>query len=217
MTLDCATDGEGRRANEHGGAFIAVLLALVVLSILGLSLALVTQSEVQIAVNELGAQRTFYGSDSGVHLAIARVLTVSSSVDNATVTAVTPMSFVLPEVRHVVQPGGSGPLATMTVPFAQRVEVTPFVPIRGTYCDMCPAAYGEVQLMNVNHAVVATADRVGWTEADGTPVEDAISEAHKQLFLMIGLQPWWPPHWESIADEEQVAKVTQQTQGVVRE
>lgn len=203
-----------RLSSEAGSAYLVALLVLIVLSILGLSLALVSQTEMQIGANELTSHRALYGAEAGVQMAISRVLTVNSSVDNATVPSVTPMTFVVPETRMTLDTSGNAvaiPFGSETNHFAERVEVSPFVPIRDSYCDLCPAAEGDVQLENVNHALVATSDRLSWTGNNTTPDTTVASRgATKQLFLMVGIQPWWPPQWEAIADQVQVSKVKQE-------
>lgn len=214
-----------RTESQSGSAYIIALLVLLVLSILGLSLALISQTELRLGANELTAHRALYGSEAGVHLAVARVLTVNSSVDNASVTAVTPMSFTLPERRLGLDYTDAAQLRPTVVEldpgvgdthFAEQVEVSPFIPIQDTFCDMCPAAEGDVQLLNVNHALVATSERIAWN-GDDIPTEDEIEDsprsARKQLYLMVGLQPWWPPRWESIADDLVTQTVVQETMG----
>ena len=214
-----------RTESQSGSAYIIALLVLLVLSILGLSLALISQTELRLGANELTAHRALYGSEAGVHLAVARVLTVNSSVDNASVTAVTPMTFTLPERRLGLDYTDAAQLRPTVVEldpgvgethFAEQVEVSPFVPIQDTFCDMCPAAEGDVQLLNVNHALVATSERIAWNGGDEPTeddIDDATRSARKQLYLMVGLQPWWPPRWESIADDLVTKSVVQETMG----
>ena len=62
-----------RRANasEAGSAYLATLLVLVVLTILGLSLAVITQTEVLIGGSEKQATRQLFDAGSGVELAAA--------------------------------------------------------------------------------------------------------------------------------------------------
>jgi hypothetical protein len=219
-----STHNPPRRA-ERGTAYVIALLVLVVLSILGLSLALISQTEQQLGANELTTHRAMYGAEAGMQLAMARVLTVNSSVDNASVTSVTPMTFLLDEdrfdlvydtnLRPTVVPDPPGILETH---FAEHVVVSPFIPIRDTFCDLCPAAEGDVQLLNANHAVVSTSQRIAWNGANSEDLTDgdidaAPKSARKQLYLMVGLQPWWPPRWEAIADDLQTSKVVQETLG----
>ena len=63
-----------KRAHQQGSAYVITLLALVVLTILALSLTLVTQSEMQIGTNERIIQRIFYAADSGIAATTARAL-----------------------------------------------------------------------------------------------------------------------------------------------
>lgn len=209
-----------RRRSEAGSAYIVALLVLVVLSMIGLALSLVSQSELQIGANELTTHRALYGAEAGINLAIARVLTVNSSVANATVTAVQPMSFTLPESRFIYDASGNPIPRTPgsgDSRFGERVVVSPFVPIHEGPCDGCQQALGDVNLLNVDHAVVATAERITWMGNDDKPdqatIDAAPRSAQKQLYLTIGLAPWWPPKWEAIADEAQVKKVLQETMG----
>jgi hypothetical protein len=60
-----------RRA-ERGSAFVVALLVLVVLTIAGLALTLMTQTEMRIGANEREANRTLYATDSGIEVSSAR-------------------------------------------------------------------------------------------------------------------------------------------------
>ena len=61
-----------RGGSESGSAYILALLALLVLSIVGLSLIFITETESQIGVSERMLARTFYAADSGIPIAVAR-------------------------------------------------------------------------------------------------------------------------------------------------
>ena len=62
------------RPAERGSAYLVALLVLVLLTIIGLSLSLITQTEMQIGANERLIERSFYVADSGISLATARTL-----------------------------------------------------------------------------------------------------------------------------------------------
>ena len=65
----------GRRHRPAvGSAYLVTLLALVVLTMLALSLSVVTQSEMLIGSNERTIQRVFYAADSGISIATANAL-----------------------------------------------------------------------------------------------------------------------------------------------
>ena len=187
---------------ENGSAFIITLLALVVLSILLLSLSVITQTERQIATNDLSTQRAFYAADSGVNLALARVLTVNSSVESTQITSTTPISFTL------------GEPAVGNLKRAQRVTLSPFVPIETQTCDGCSERIGHDNLGDINHAVNAVSRRLTWTSADLLPPDTAIPAATKRVYTQIGLYPWWSPNWLAIADPELVRQISQDTAGV---
>ena len=59
------------RGQEHGSAYIAALLVLVLLTIFGMSLVLITSTERQIGTNQRTISRMFYNADSGTAVAIA--------------------------------------------------------------------------------------------------------------------------------------------------
>jgi hypothetical protein len=205
-----------RRSSETGSAYIIALLVLVVLSILGLSLSLISQTEVQIGANELTAHRALYGAEGGVHFGISRMLTVNSSVQGAAMgddgknPLVQPLAFIVPETRLTLDSSGNVVPATSGAKFVESVGVSPFLPLREIPCDMCPAAEGDVQLVDVNHALVSSAGR----RLEGADEDDPNTlTAQKQLYLMVGLQPWWTPRWEALADDEAIEKVVQDLNG----
>jgi hypothetical protein len=200
---------------EAGSAYIMALLVLVVLSIMGLALALISQTELQIGSNELAVHRVLYGAESGFGVNLSRYLTKNTSVESVsadgTAGAIDPQlelfELTLSEVRYDVD--AAGVITELaSVPLDQRVTVSPLVPIRETCCDMCPCAEGDTQLVSVNNAIVSTSERLANVDTAGEQVL-----ARKQLFKMIGVQPWWKPSWEAIADDEAMQEIVQETYG----
>ena len=61
------TSHRSNRASVHqsGSAYLAALLAMVVLSIIGLSLAFITQNEMLIGANQRTVTRVLYDADAG--------------------------------------------------------------------------------------------------------------------------------------------------------
>ncbi len=55
-----------RAADERGAALVIAILALTILTAIGIALMLVTGAEARIAANEWSINRAFYGSDSGI-------------------------------------------------------------------------------------------------------------------------------------------------------
>lgn len=67
-----------RPRSEAGSAYLATLLVLVVLTLLGLSLAVLTQTEVLIGTSEKQATRQVYAAGTGVQNATAFALTAGN-------------------------------------------------------------------------------------------------------------------------------------------
>ena len=63
---------------QRGSVFIVTLLALVLLSVIGLSLALVTETEMMLGGNEQIITETFYAGEAGISVAIGQVMLGSS-------------------------------------------------------------------------------------------------------------------------------------------
>ena len=192
-----------RRANG-GSAFIITLLALVVLSIILLSLSVITQTERQIATNALMTNRTFYGADSGLQLAIAHALVDYNTTDLTTIASTTQIEFVIPEPPRA----GSN--------LAIEVTVSPFVPINWGPCDGCSSAILRHKYWATNHAVSVTARRLTWPGAAGLPPATAVPTAEKRLYAQIGFQPWYGPDILAIADDDVLKEISQDTAGVHR-
>lgn len=182
------TNSSSRRS-EAGSAYIITLLALVVLTIMALSLALVTQTEVQVGANEKTVNRTFYAADSGLGVAAAEALT------SGRYTGMT----VLLNKR-------TDPITKLNT--ADRVTISPFVPIATVRCDWCPANDdGVPKFWKTNHAVSATAQRIGWNGV-GDPPLNATLLGQKTLSVMFEFQPWATPPVESLPDADSLAQIT---------
>lgn len=128
-----------QHSSQAGSAYVLALLALVVLSILGLGLALITQTEMQIGSNERTVQKVFYAADTGIQMAIARAV-------------------VIPEISkftlHLKD--------NEKVALKHEVEVSDFLPVAHSTCNLCefndPGEYKD-QYKKVNFDVTATANR----------------------------------------------------------
>jgi Tfp pilus assembly protein PilX len=165
-TLSASRSTRGR-TGQQGSAYMVTLLALVVLTIIGLSLVLITQTEMQLGANERITTRVFYAADAGVGIATARVLVNNDH---------TATDFVLRDNA------GMGELS-----LGHRVELSPFHPILDAPCNLCSINQGQ-DYFEVNHAVTVRATRVGWTGAE--PAADSPQLARKTVGVMIEIQPW---------------------------
>jgi len=125
-----------RLPRESGSAYVLTLLVLLVLTLLGLVLALITQSEVQVGANERMANRVFYAADMGIGEAAMRLLINN---DNTAL------------VYTIKDPG---------LPTSMRVAVSPFHPINDAPCNLCEINQGN-DFYKVTHVVNVVATRFG--------------------------------------------------------
>lgn len=178
----------GPRHREQGSAYIAVLLVLAVLAIIGLSLVMITETEMRIGSNERTINRSFYAVESGLGVAAARVLTTR---------AYKPFTYIQDEVR----------VGNQRV--ADLVDVTLMAPISIEPCDWCPRNDdGVPKFYKINHAVTAEARRVGWN-GPGMPPADAKVLARRQVTVMFEFQPFDSPGKEApdIFDPAQLSRI----------
>lgn len=181
-----ATASTARRG-EAGSAYITTLLALVVLTILALALSLITQTEVQIGNNEKTVSRSFYAADSGLGIAASQAL-VSGRYTARTV------------VLNV-----SGPVNGVRT--ADRLQISPMVPVLRVRCDWCPSNdEGVPKFFSVHHAVTVSAERISWSGAAAPPPEANLL-GQKTLSVMYEIQPWPDPPVDSLRDAQALQQV----------
>jgi hypothetical protein len=166
-----------RRRNEAGSAYIIALMALVVLTILGLGLALITQTEMQVGANDITMQRVLYAADSGVSRSTARTV---SEFDCAPMEG---SEFQIWDTDYTALSGAAN--------LRQEIEVSPTMPMLDAPCPLCminnaagSGEYGEQIYYDIHHAVTATARRFRGPEGAG----DLLAE--KSVGAFISLQPW---------------------------
>lgn len=182
-----ARPSSGRQpTHEAGSAYVISLLALILLTIVGLSLTLVTQTELQIGANESQANRVFYAADSGISASTARALT------NADYQS---------RVMRVDEPYGN-PLITPRYDIASSA----FLPILDSPCNLCEinnvGGYTDRAYRKVNHAVAVQATRIAG--GDDSPL------AQKSISAMLEAQPWRisPPEALLVLDDPaELAKI----------
>ena len=181
-----------RSRNEAGSAYILALMVMVVLTIVGMSLALTTQTEIQIGAAEQTATRVFYAADTGIEVALARGMVTA---DHSTI------------IFRITDDGE--PLTGSKYELFNEVETSPFVPILDTACNLCEinnsGTYSENAFRKINNAVTSRAQRFG--TLDGGITTDL--RARKTLAGMIEMQPWKisPSALFPIDDPDQMAKI----------
>jgi Tfp pilus assembly protein PilX len=174
-----------RRHHQEGSAYLVTLLALVVLTIIGLSLSVITQTEMQIGANERTVQRVFYAADSGISVATARALN----------------AFQYESVQYSLRDADTAAALNLR----QDVDISPFLPILNSPCNLCEinraGQYGAQNYYRVNHAVTVVATRRGGP--DNTVL------AQKTVSAMVDVMPWRPApdSFLPLSDPEQIKKL----------
>lgn len=131
------------RERERGSAYLIALLALVVLTIIGLALAFITQTENQLGSNERTLQRIFYAADAGIDFSLARALANGDTAGRI---------VEIPEAdgNPLIQP-------------VEVVDTSPFVPILDAPCNLCQihnaGEYGDPGYRKTTYVVTSTARR----------------------------------------------------------
>jgi hypothetical protein len=173
---------------QSGSAYLLSLLVLVVLTIMGLSLAMITEAEMLVGASDRTRQRTFYSADSGLGASTAKAL-ATANYDAATYELLDTDVDPALDMRN-------------------RVEVTPFLPMLSGPCNLCEInhagpgqQYGSKTYWKITHAVTAEATREGG--AARVPLSQLT------ISSMVDVEPW-----EDVAealvplmDTEQISKI----------
>jgi len=149
-------------SREAGSAYVLVLLVLLVLTLLGLVLAFVTQSEVEVGANERTVNRVFYAAEAGVSVAVTDLLIAN---DHKALN----LTFMDP---------GSTMLGT-------HVAIPALIQVNEGPCNLCEINQNPNEYMSITNEVVVTATRFG-VDSGGT--ETVL--ATKNLDLMVEFQPF---------------------------
>ena len=172
--------------HESGSAYLISLLALFLLSIVGLSLIVVTQAELQIGANESQANRVFFAAESGISHSTARALT------NADYTSAT---FVIDE-----------PYGNPLISPRYQIASSAFLPILDSPCNLCEinnvGSYSDRAYRKVNHAIAVRGSRIAG--AQDSPL------AQKAISSMLEALPWRisPPEALLVLDDPvELAKI----------
>jgi hypothetical protein len=151
-----------RSNSEAGSAYLATLLILVVLTILGLSLAVITQTEVLIGGSEKQATRQLYSAGSGLHMAAAYELVARDSG------------------AHQLRLGERDEnIFGATTKIVDDICTSPIVQIHDSVCNLCTMNQ-DTEYVAAQYGVSATALRGG----------DATLGARKELGMVIAFEPF---------------------------
>jgi type IV pilus assembly PilX-like protein len=165
---------KNHRSSEAGSAYVITLLALVVLTILALSLALVTQTEVQVGANEKTVNRTFYAADSGLNIWLAERLG--------------PNELLPPSRTVILNKVSVGAGSSLSTNVADRVSIPSAVLVNAYRCNWCRSDLGSDPLYHEDYVVSSTAQRIAWS-GNVDPPADATVLGQKTLTVTYRVEP----------------------------
>ena len=156
-----STPASAARSGERGSAYLFVLLVLLVLTVIGLSLVVITQTEAQIGGAEKSASRVLYGAESGMRIQFAL------------------SRFAATRPRRLFLDSKAVDATTLL----ETVDVSPFYPIYTGPCNLCSVNKGGEEYYAINYVVNAQGRRVGVAGTETAP------QATRLLSQMFFVQP----------------------------
>lgn len=159
--------GIGDLGAEQGSAYIVALLLLLLLTVIGLSLSLVTQNELQIGANEKLINRVFYAADAAISESTSRALILGEFSAGSSFT-----------------PDSTPSAANLGI----EVQRNSYTRLNSPYCALCEVNQqpGEEPYRDITYYVDVTARRTG------TAGGSSVALAEKQLTAMLDIQPYKP-------------------------
>ncbi len=112
---------------ERGSVFIVALMVLVMLTVIGLSLALVTETEMLIGGNEQVIKETFYAAETGLAVAVSQLM-VANSMDRKCMALLaqdaddTPRMLGVQNLGYSIDYSNVYPVAFDVAPYTQANE-----------------------------------------------------------------------------------------------
>ena len=155
--------------DQSGSAYLLAIMVLLILTMVGLSVALTTQSEARIGENERLVRRSFYTADAGLAIQTARAL---ANAGNRCLN----LDFVEPSTNPDLQ-------------IRNRLMMSGFKPVQKGWCNLCQVNLGS-QFEKINHAVTAQATRISWKGTPNNPPQKPKPLADERLSVMVSFQPW---------------------------
>lgn len=163
--------GRARR-HEAGNAYLVTVMVMIIVTLLGLSLGAVTQTEMLIGSRERNNQRVFYLAEGGLNLAVARFMVSADQKASR-------LEFTLPPAYDFSSEGGFGGISMDGVVRLAAIRSPSVLP-----CQLCDAAapgeYGS-KLKQVRLPITV---RASMETKSGQVL------AQRRMSTLVDLTPW---------------------------
>lgn len=158
---------------DRGNAYLITVMVMVIVTLLGLSIGAVSQTEMLIGSRERNNQRVFYLAETGLNLAVARFMASRE-------TRGTRAEMLLPPAYDFSDDGGFGGIALQGV-----LRIAPVMATAKPPCNLCSIG-GSTEanpesLFNMRYAITVRAQM----ESQSGQVL-----AQRRVSSLLDIQPW---------------------------
>ncbi|MEL7059938.1 MAG: pilus assembly PilX N-terminal domain-containing protein [Acidobacteriota bacterium] len=170
---------ENSRRDERGSAFLVALVVIAILTVVGMSVIMVTETEMLLGGTERMLNESFYVTETGTST-LAAQLFVTNALD--------PVDVVMPSLQYNPQsvPDGQAPPARLGF----RVRSAGPLPIQNNPLPYTKANSDKDTLVSVYFIATVDSQRTAWDWADDLPecddLEDISSREYRNLGFFMG-------------------------------
>ena len=162
--------------SESGSAYVIALFVILLLTMLGLSLAFVTTTESQIGSNEELVEQAFFAADAGVGIAAANLLVTKGATD--------PCEVYLRDSTFVLERD----VGSLTQVESTVLQTLPISRAPCSYCeDNLTTGYGDENYVR-GRILVTAQGRVGGIRIRGD--DTATTVAEQTVSAVVDVQPF---------------------------
>ena len=165
MSVNQISRPRAAKRSESGSAMMFAIVMMAILTILGVSLVLTTQTEVLAGSQERVMERTFYAAESGLELSVGNALGNGNFGPAA-----------LTRRRGNLEEGNMQAVR-------EEVQSSPFFCLGDAPCGYCAINQGR-DFVRRNHVLAVTANRVVTNDGGGD-----VNLARKALNTMVDVEP----------------------------
>lgn len=157
------------RTHQRGNAYLVTVMVMVIVTLLGLSLGAVTQTEMLIGSRQKTNQTVFYAAEAGVNLALARFM-----VQGETKPAL--ISWTVP------------PAYSTGIPLQSEIHLAPVLPITMPVCNLCEGSESTEANPDSLHNIRSPITVRAFLETDSGQVL-----AQRRVSTFVDILPWKVP------------------------
>lgn len=179
------------RSGERGSAYIVALMALLVLTLGGLSVALITQTEMQVGVNERLQVRDFYAAESGLAIATGDVLNYGGAcrppkIRGGVATDLESLDGYVLDGWQLYVGGDNEESSTASSLGADMAFVSPALVLMKSCCNLCPCQVDRSdRIGRMYYGLISEGQRLAWSRRGSfSPGTDSVLPDDEDMTLV---------------------------------